>query len=242
MKPHPGRVFLQAEWRNLVMLNYEVDPQLLISRVPHGTSLDSFQGKAYISLVGFRFLNTRLLGRFRIPFHDNFSEVNLRFYVRRQTADESRRGVVFIAEVVPRRAISATARLLYGENYKCAAMKHFIENLRETTKIGFSWWVDGKSCHLSAETRGMPTTPMPESLEQFIAEHYWGYSSHHKRCIEYYVSHIPWQVWAATAAGFQGDASNLYGSELAAVIQRPPVSAFVADGSPVTVFRGVEVR
>src|SRR5271165_1698092 len=96
-------VFLSAEWRDLVMLNYEVDPNLLSRYVPPATALDSFQGRTYLSLVGFRFCRTKLLGCLPVPFHANFDEVNLRFYVRRKAGNnDDRRGVVFIAEVVPR--------------------------------------------------------------------------------------------------------------------------------------------
>ena len=108
------RGFLSAEWRDLVMLNYEVEPNFLSRYVPPGTTLDSFNGRTYLSLVGLRFCNTKLLGCFPVPFHVNFDEVNLRFYVRRKEGNDVRRGVVFIAEVVPRRAIAMTARLVYG--------------------------------------------------------------------------------------------------------------------------------
>jgi uncharacterized protein YqjF (DUF2071 family) len=110
------QVFLTAEWRDLVMLNYEVEPGLLNRYVPTGTTLDSFNGRTYLSLVGFQFCQTKLLGCLPVPFHANFDEVNLRFYVRRKEGGEDRRGVVFIAEVVPRRAIATMARLAYGEN------------------------------------------------------------------------------------------------------------------------------
>src|ERR1700693_3806285 len=122
-----GRVFLSAEWRDLVMLNYEVEPNLLSRYVPPGTALDSFKGRTYLSLVGFRFCRTKLLGCLPIPFHANFDEVNLRFYVRRKEGSEDRRGVVFIAEVVPRYAIAATARFLYEENYRYCPMSHHVE-------------------------------------------------------------------------------------------------------------------
>src|SRR5450432_3586609 len=121
------RVFLSAEWRDLVILNYEVEPRLLTHYVPLGTSLDSFMGRTYISLVGFRFCHTKLFGYLSVPFHTDFDEVNLRFYVRRKDGADDRRGVVFIAEVVPRRAIATMARLVYGENYKCLPMKHRID-------------------------------------------------------------------------------------------------------------------
>src|SRR5262245_38215678 len=106
--------FLTAEWRDLIMANYEVDPSLLASRVPAGTKLDLHEGKCFVSIVGFMFLDTRVLG-FLVPFHVNFEEVNLRFYVRREVGEETRRGVVFVKEIVPRFAIAAVARTLYGE-------------------------------------------------------------------------------------------------------------------------------
>lgn len=177
------------------MLNYEVDPSLLNRYVPPGTSLDSFHGKTYVSLVGFRFCRTKLLGYFPVPFHANFDEINLRFYVRRKDGGDCRRGVAFIAEVVPRRAISTTARLVYGENYKYAPIRHRIktEGTRKTTE--FQWQVRGQWCRLLAQTEGAPALPQAGSLEQFITEHYWGYSAQRAgRCLEYYVSHVPWQV------------------------------------------------
>jgi uncharacterized protein YqjF (DUF2071 family) len=233
------QIFLSAEWRDLVMLNFEVESDLLNRYVPAGTSLDSFKGKIYVSLVGFRFCRTKLLGRFPIPFHTDFDEVNLRFYVRRKEGAEDRRGVVFIAEIVPKPAIAKIARAFYGENYMYLPMKHAIETFDSGKKIDYQWRVDGKWCKLSAQTANESHRPSEGSLEQFITEHYWGYSSQRSDgCLEYHVSHAPWQVWATTIAGLEGDSSSLYGSELGAVIQRRPDSAFVADGSPVIVFKG----
>ncbi len=234
------------------MVNYEVDPSLLRRYVPASTSLDSYQGKTYISLVGFQFRRTKLLGRFPVPFHFNFDEVNLRFYVRRKNDDEDRRGVVFIAEVVPRLAIAATARLMYGENYKRSPTKHCIESEEdfrsvehrsvEFRSIEFRWRIGERWCRLFAQTRGAPTIPQDGSVEQFIAEHYWGYSKQGGGgCLEYHVAHDPWKVRTAECAGFEGDAEVLYGTQLAAILREQPVSAFVADGSAVTVFKGVRV-
>lgn len=241
--PESKRVFLSAEWRDLVMLNYEVEPNLLSRYVPPGTALDSFNGRTYLSLVGFRFCRTKLLGCLPIPFHVNFAEVNLRFYVRRKEGNDDRRGVVFIAEVVPRRAIATTARLAYGENYTRLPMRHRIEIQGLCTTLEYQWQVGGQWCRLSAQTLGPPAQPQDGSLEQFITEHFWGYSSQRAGgCIEYHVSHAPWKVWTSPEAGFEGKTSALYGDEFATVLQRRPDCAFVADGSPVTVFRGNRVQ
>lgn len=237
----PKQVFLSAEWRDLAMLNYQVDPGLLSRYVPPATSLDSFQGKTYVSLVGFRFCRTRLFGYLPVPFHTNFDEVNLRFYVRPDVDGDIRRGVVFIAEVVPRRAIVRTARLVYGEKYKYARMRHRIETGEASKSAAYEWQVqvNDRWCRLFAQTERLPAVPQPGTLQAFITEHYWGYSDQSDGgCLEYHVSHAPWQVWATRTAGFEGDASALYGRELGTILQRRPDSAFVADGSPVIVFKG----
>jgi uncharacterized protein YqjF (DUF2071 family) len=235
--------FLTADWQDLVMLNYEVDPRLLAKYIPAGTELDSFLGKTYVSLVGFRFWHTKLFGSLAIPNHSNFEEVNLRFYVRHKEGGESRRGVVFIAEIVPRQAIAITARLLYGENYICLPMKHTISTDGSKKMVKYRWQVKTHWCELAAEATGNPQLPSDGSLEQFITEHYWGYSRQRSGgTVEYHVSHVPWQVWVSTTAGFEGDATGLYGAELGRVLQMRPSSAFIAEGSPVTVFKGSRLQ
>jgi uncharacterized protein YqjF (DUF2071 family) len=225
------------------MLNYEVEPSLLNPYVPAGTTLDTFRGRTYMSLVGFQFLRTKLLGCFPIPFHINFDEVNLRFYVRRKEGSEDRRGAVFIAEVVPRRAIATTARFLYGENYTYCPMSHRIEADGLNKSAEYRWRIGDHWCSLSAQTLGLPSHAQDGSLEQFITEHYWGYSAQRNRAsLEYHVAHVPWQVWSISEAGFEGEANALYWHELATIIKRRPDCAFVADGSPVIVFTGKRIQ
>jgi uncharacterized protein YqjF (DUF2071 family) len=240
--PSHRTVFLAAEWRDLLMLNYEVDPRLLDKYVPAGTVLDSFLGKTYVSIVGFRFCRTKLFGKLSIPFHSNFDEVNLRFYVRHNQGDESRRGVVFIAEVVPRQAVASVARVIYGEKYVCLPMKHRIPADGEKEPLTYQLQVRDRWCKLGSMAAIAPELPRAGSLEQYITEHYWGYSTQRAGgTIEYHVSHVPWKVSAGTAAGFEGDVSELYGIELGRAIQAPPSSAFIAEGSPVTVFKGSKI-
>jgi uncharacterized protein YqjF (DUF2071 family) len=237
------QVFLSAEWRDLVMLNYEVDGKLLNDYVPPGTVLDSFDGRTYISLVGFQFRHTKLFGSLRIPFHVDFDEVNLRFYVRRKEGNEDRRGVVFIAEIVPKWAVAQVARLAYGENYMCLPMKHCVNANGASKTAEYAWQFNGAWCKLHAHASVAPAPAEEGSLEQFISEHYWGYSSQgNGHSLEYHVSHTPWNVWTSTGAGFEGDASGLYGLELGKVLQRRPDSAFIADGSPVIVFAGNKIQ
>ena len=237
--PRHEKIFLSAAWHDLLMLNYEVDPTILQKYVPAGTELDSCDGKTFVSLVGFRFSRTKLLGIISIPFHTEFEEINLRFYVKRREGDELRRGVVFIAEIVPKRAVALAARWFYGENYVRRPMAHSVLGKDPNVEVEYSWRSGNETCKLQAHASGTPSLPAEGSVEQFITEHYWGYSRQPGGgTVEYHVQHVPWKVWTATQANFSGDASDLYGDELSQLLKRPPASAFIADGSPVTVLRG----
>jgi uncharacterized protein YqjF (DUF2071 family) len=221
------------------MLNYEVEASLLLPFVPVGTELDRFEGKIFVSLVGFRFLKTKLFGLLPIPMHSNFDEVNLRFYVRRQAGSEMRRGVVFIREVVPRRAIAFVARTFYNENYVALRMAHEIRPVGDNSlRVAYRWRGKGWN-EINLETVGNPELPGGGSVEQFITEHYWGYAAQPDGgCVEYRVTHPSWRVWQVRQSAFEGDAKTLYGEDMAAVLRGKPHSAFLAEGSPVTVMRG----
>lgn len=235
----PG-VFLTAEWKQLALLNYSVEPELLKSLVPSDTELDSFEGRTYVSLVGFQFNNTRVAG-FAIPFHRSFEEVNLRFYVRRA----EKRGVVFIRELVPKLAIAATARLCYGEKYSCVPMTHrvLIQPGKDAVEAEYSWGSNRHRCAIRLETTGDNFLPAEGSLSQFITEHYWGYAAQRDGgCVEYEVQHPRWTARDAGVAGFSGNAGHFYGADFAQVLLRRPDSAFLAEGSAVTVFGGRRVQ
>jgi uncharacterized protein YqjF (DUF2071 family) len=218
------------------MLNYSVDPRLIAPLVPPATELDFENGETYLSIVGFLFLETRLLG-VPIPLHRDFEEVNLRFYVRRKSADTWRRGVVFIRELVPRRAVALVARACYGENYVALPMKHQIEHVGLNLKVEYSWRRGSEWESITMNATGDPQTIPAGSHAEFITEHYWGYTSLRNGCGEYRVEHPRWKIWNADAFEFNADASALYGEQFVETLSGPPRSAFIADGSPITVER-----
>jgi uncharacterized protein YqjF (DUF2071 family) len=226
--------FLTAEWRNLLMLNYAFEPALLQLFVPAGTEIDHFAGKAYVSLIGFEFNKTRVFGQ-SIPFHQSFEEVNLRFYVRRG----EKRGVVFVRELVPKLAVIAVARLVYGENYACVPMSHRIERDDNRAIAEYSWGSGPDGCAISARSSGEGYIPEESSLSQFITEEYWGYAvQRHGGTMEYEVQHPKWKVTEADSAHFTGNAERYYGVDFAKALDKAPDSAFLAEGSTVTVFKG----
>lgn len=226
------------------MLNYPVDPAILAPFVPQGTELDSWQGKTFVSVVGFLFLDTRVLGM-AIPYHRDFEEVNLRFYVRRKAGEEWRRGVVFVKEIVPRFAIAATARLFYGEKYVALPMRHSISGdpAGGGMDVKYGWRLRGRWNGIDARVSGPAAEAAPGSEEEFITEHYWGYSSlRGGGCVEYQVEHPRWRVWNLQRPVLDCDVAALYGERFAAPLAGEPSSAFLADGSEVTVHRGVRLK
>ena len=234
----------------LAMVNYAVDPAILAPLVPTGTELDSWNGVTYASMVGFLFLNTNLLGT-PIPLHRNFEEVNLRFYVRREAPPgetlsgrpELRRGVVFVKEIVPRRAIAAVANFVYNENYVALPMRHHLRyrgpDQNGPEEVHYGWRFNGRWNTLSVATGGQARLPARGSEAEFITEHYWGYAAQRDGgTVEYEVEHPPWEVWDGAASAFHCDIGALYGERFAPFLQKEPLSAFVARGSTVLVHRG----
>ncbi len=233
----PTKKFLTAEWRDLAMVNFEVEPDVLAPHVPVGTEIDFWNGRCYLSVVGFRFLKTKIMG-VPIPFHRNFDEVNLRFYVRREVEGEVRRGVVFIKEIVPRWAIAQVARWVYNENYVALSMRHEVDD----ASARYEWRSRGKWDRMVVETDGEWGTLEPSSEAEFITEHYWGYASQRDgSTLEYQVEHPPWRAAQAEKAEFVCDVERLYGAEFVRSLSQEPIAAFLADGSNVLVRRGVKL-
>jgi uncharacterized protein len=228
--------FLSAQWRYLAMLNYIVDPRLIEPLVPPETEIDYENGQTFLSIVGFLFLDTRLLG-LPIPLHRNFEEVNVRFYVRKRSADTWRRGVVFIRELVPRRAIALVARAFYGENYFAVPMKHDIEHVDLRLNVEYSWRRGKKWESLKMSAVVEPQPILAGSHAEFITEHYWGYTCVRDGCSEYRVEHPRWKIWNATNYNLDADVRALYGEQFAGTLNQSPRSAFIADGSAITIER-----
>jgi len=226
------------------MLNYVAPEELLAPLVPAGVDLDRWRGTLYVSVVGFLFRDTRMLG-VPIPAHRTFPEVNLRFYVRRDVAGETRRGVVFIRELVPRRAIALVAKLLYNEPYRARPMRYLLppDGERGPFAREYAWRASTEWTRLSASTVGPSRVLEAGSEEEFITEHFWGYTRQRDGgTVEYRVSHPRWNVWTAADARLDGDLAGVYGDAFARVLAGAPRSAFVAGGSSVVVFSPTRIR
>jgi len=229
-------VFLRAEWRKLIMANYPVDPSALRPLLPARTELDYWAGDAYVSLVGFQFREVKVRG-LKIPFHTNFPEVNLRFYIRYKEDTKWKRGVVFIREIVPLPAVSLVANTLFRERYISLPMRYEESLDGQTLKARYQWKFKGRWNHLSATADSRSVALQPGSKEEFITEHFWGYAqTGPERTTEYQVAHPSWEVYPIQQYGIDCDFRRLYGAAFAGLETRQPQSVFLAEGSAIEVY------
>lgn len=227
--------FLKAEWRKLAIANYIINKHVLSKYIPAGTELDLWEDKCYVSLVGFMFKNTKILG-VKIPYHINFEEVNLRFYVKRFEDGTWKRGVVFIKEIVPKRALTLVANTIYNENYETLPMEHHWTSENGIRSVEYKW--KKQQIWNSIKVRAsMDTFKIDHNSEsEFITEHYWGYAKVNEiKSNEYEVTHPRWDVYEVEDYEIEVDFKSIYGNEFEFLNSVQPHSVMLAEGSEITV-------
>jgi uncharacterized protein YqjF (DUF2071 family) len=227
--------FLEAKWENLIMANYAVDPNVLIPYLPKGVELDSFEGKFYVSLVGFMFNKTKIF-RVPIPYLGSFEEINLRFYVVRKDGDILKRGVVFINETVPYAPVAWMANYLYKEHYTAVKTKHYWELTDSSKKINYSWKKDNKWNNIQVNAQSESNSMKPGSVEAFIFEHYFGYTRiNENKTLEYGINHPSWKINQVINHSINCDFEKMYGSDFAFLNAQQPDNVILAEGSDISV-------
>lgn len=231
-------IFLTAEWRKLILANYVVDKEILLKYLPPFTELDDWQGKHYVSLVGFMFVNTSLLG-YKIPFHGKFEEVNLRFYVKYNDNGIWKRGAVFISEIVPKQMITLVANNIYNEKYRTAQMTHNWFEGDDQLNVEYAWKTNQQWNKFSVVSSNKSETMKTGSEDEFITEHYWGYTKITSQVTsEYGVGHPRWEVYPIQDYKIEVDFEANYGKEFAFLSNVKPNSIILAEGSPIHVMKG----
>lgn len=227
--------FLEAKWENLIMANYAVDPTILIPYLPKGVELDSFEGKCYVSLVGFMFNKTKIFN-VPIPYLGSFEEINLRFYVVRKDGDTLKRGVVFINETVPYAAVAWMANYLYKEHYTAVKTKHDWELTDTSKKINYSWKKNKKWNTIQVNAQSKSNSMKNGSVEAFIFEHYFGYTRvNENKTLEYGINHPSWKINQVIDYRINCDFEQMYGYDFAFLNAQQPDNVILAEGSDVSV-------
>jgi uncharacterized protein len=230
----PDKLFLSAKWENLILITYDVDPGVLEPHMPHGLELDIANGRAFVSLVAFNFIDTRVKG-FKIPFHVNFPEINLRFYVK----NKMKRGVIFISEFVPRLAISFIANKFYNEKYRIAKMKSSSILTNSKILLEHKILLNKKEYFIAIEADNSPYLPEINSIEHFFKEHQWGFgTSRTGKTLIYKVEHPFWEIFPVIKFDQNFDFGAIYGNQWEFLNEKQPYNIICAKGSAVKVFEG----
>ena len=228
-------VFLKANWENIIMVNYEINPEILMPFLPNGVELDLFEGKAYVSLVGFMFKDTKLF-TIPIPKLGTFEEINLRFYVTRTDDGIKKRGVVFINETIPYRIVAWMANKLYKEHYTVVPTKHSIAKYSTNQKIKFEWLLNKKWNSIYVDNELSSHEMTPDSLEKFIYEHYYGYTKvNGQKTEEYRLHHPSWKIHNVVDYKIDCDFKAMYGDSFSVLNRNKPRGVFIAKGSSVAI-------
>ena len=229
-------VFLKANWENIIMANYEIEPELLIPFLPNGVSLDLFNGKAYVSLVGFMFKNTKLFN-VPIPFFGSFEEINLRFYVVRKEGNDLKRGVVFINETIPYQLVAWIANKLYKEHYTVVPTKHQLNSTIKSNQIKFEWLLQKKWNSIAVDFDSKTESMKTGSLEKFIYEHYYGFTKINDfKTEQYQLKHPSWRIHNVKEYEIDCNFEAMYGKSFSILNQTKPNSVFIAEGSEVSIY------
>ncbi len=240
-----AKTFLSAEWRKLIMANYAIDPEILKKYVPPHTELDFYKGTCYVSLIGFMFLKTKLKG-IKIPFHSNFEEVNLRFYVKHKDAKGNyKRGAVFIKEIVPtsKFALAIVANAVYNEPYVTMPMTHNWTLTEKELMVNYGWRKNKNAYSIKVIAENKSIEIAINSEEEFITEHYWGYTKiNDSKTSEYGVEHPRWEIYPIKSHAVDVDFDDLYGADFAFLNKEKPVSILLAKGSKIEVKDGKILR
>lgn len=227
--------FLSAHWENLIMANYPVNPEVLKPYLPKGVELDLYENKAYVSLVGFMFKKTSLFN-IPIPFFGTFEEINLRFYVKRIEGNSIKRGVVFINETVPYKSVAWVANKLYKEHYIAIPTKNEIEITPTSKNIKYHWKINKEWNHIAVNTAINSEQMLADSIEEFIFEHYYGYTKiNNKLSQEYNINHPRWLINKVIDYSINCDFKSMYGNDFNFLKNVRPHSVIFAEGSDVTV-------
>ena len=227
--------FLKANWENIIMSNYAIDPEILKPFIPKGVELDLYNGKAYVSLVGFMFKKTKLFN-VPIPFFGTFEEINLRFYVQRKENGITKRGVVFINETIPYRIVAWMANKLYNEHYTVVPTRHSIVENSDSKKIKFDWLLNKKWNSIYVEASNDSHKMKNDTLENFIYEHYFGYTKiDENNTEEYRLQHPSWKINTVLNTKIECDFKAMYGESFSILNDTKPESVFIAEGSSVEI-------
>jgi len=217
-------------WDKLLFLHWEVPSDLLRPLVPPRLELDTYEGRAFVSVTPFTVRGARLRGLPPLPSLSDFHEVNVRTYVHLGGEDP---GVWFFSLDAASAPAVAIARASLRLPYCYARMSRGNAVGRDTYES--SRIVPPVRASLSASwTKGGSAEPAPlGTLEHFLAERYWLFSrAYGQKLFRMRVHHAPWPLQRVEALEV---AQTLTTADGVAGVQGMPLAQY-SDGVDVEFF------
>ncbi|MFD1587458.1 YqjF family protein [Halorientalis brevis] len=166
-----GPSLLAMRWEDVVFAHWAIDPAIVATKLPADLSVDTFDGNAYLSVVGFDMRDIRPRG---FPLGRSFPELNLRTYVQGDAGP----GIYFFNLDADDALSVALARRLFRLSYYRAEIE--IEEGDDGVLIRSHRTDDSvppTDFDATCRPRGDPDEPEPGTLAWFLTERYRFYAN-----------------------------------------------------------------
>ena len=216
---------MRQRWDDLFFLHWEFAAAAIQARLPAGLTVDTFEDKAYLGVVGFRMNAVRPLGLPALPWLSYFNELNVRTYVRDAAGEP---GVWFFSLDCDRAPAVVIARAGFGLPYEHAAMS-FGPGLAQTCcRQG-----EQETARFAWSAVSSPQIAAPGSLDFHLAERYSFFSDRGGRLVRGQVHHAPYQLSLAEANAWSDLPLRWDGFDVGG---RPPDLAHCCQGVAIEAF------
>lgn len=170
------------EWNNVLFFHWVVPYKSLRNCVPKNLNIDTFDGKAYVSLVAFTMQKIRPKKLPSIPFISNFHEINLRTYIN----NDNKKGVYFLNIETEKLLSAFIAQKLSGLPYEKARIKRVDKKYTSTNPK--------KKLFLETEFEIGETILDKTMLDIWLTERYCLYLTKGPSLYRYDIHHKEWEL------------------------------------------------
>ena len=245
MSKSDRKTLYAAEWREIVVINFEIDPKLLRNFIPPKTELDFFNETSFVTLMARACKNVKPYG-WPIVFAKSIDQILLRFYVKRKVGDTWRRGVCLIRDYLPKRKASFFLNWMFKHSFTQVPIKRTSSNFEsglptQLPTVEYQWTTGDYVNHIKVNARSQMRQQEQETKESFVLDHHYGYTVKEGKTYEYYVEYSPWAMWDAQSGSFDCDTENVFGRPFVRALKQRPASVFLARGSDVIIYRPTEI-
>jgi uncharacterized protein len=179
-------------WDKILFLHWAVAPEAVRPLVPGRLELDTYEGRAYVSMTPFTVRGARLRALPAVPGFSQFHELNVRTYVHREGRDPA---VWFFSLDAASPLAAAFARLSVRLPYCYARISRGTDGNRMTYESTRLFPPQAASFSASWSFGRASAAAEPGTLGHFLVERYLLFSrALASKLIRLQVHHPPWQL------------------------------------------------